>query len=544
MDIQKILLNNFKCFKGEFALELNPGLNIIVGDNEAGKSTIIEAIHLALTGWFKGRYLQNELSQYLFNKEVVDEYLKSVAGGKPLALPSVTIEVYLNSKEVPILEGNRNSRNEPGVGFSLKIEFDDKYQDEYEILVKSAELKSLPIEYYRFYWESFAWSPITTKSIPIKSAYIDASSGRLQSGSDIYISRIVRDFLEPKEIVDVSQAHRKMKEVFMEEEAIKAINKKIQEGSKISHKKVELSVELSTRNSWESTLVTYLDDIPFHHVGKGEQSIVKTKLALSHKKALAANAILLEEPESHLSHSRLNGLITDIKANDETKQVVISTHSSFVANKLGLENLILLKERSTVKLTALKPDTYRFFEKLSGYDTLRLILCDRAILVEGDSDELIIQRAYADRHEGRLPIDDGVDVISVGTAFLRFLEIAELLNAKVDVVTDNDGSVETLEKKYENYRGDNVKKGIRISYDATVDSGDLIIGKKPFNYNTLEPKLLKVNDLGTFNQIFGTDHKNLDDIHRFMKSNKTECALKIFESDISINYPEYISEVL
>jgi predicted ATP-dependent endonuclease of OLD family len=32
--------------------------------------------------------------------------------------------------------------------------------------------------------------------------------------------------------------------------------------------------------------------------------------------------------------------------------------------------------------------------KLPGYDTLRLILCNKAILVEGPSDELIVQKAY------------------------------------------------------------------------------------------------------------------------------------------------------
>lgn len=36
---------------------------------------------------------------------------------------------------------------------------------------------------------------------------------------------------------------------------------------------------------------------------------------------------------------------------------------------------------------------------------------------------------------------------------------------------------------------------IRICFDKVVDQGDLTLGNKPFNYNTLEPKILKVNDL-------------------------------------------------
>ena len=42
-----------------------------------------------------------------------------------------------------------------------------------------------------------------------------------------------------------------------------------------------------------------------------------------------------------------------------------------------------------------------------------LVLAKRVILVEGPSDELVVQRAYRDAHNGRLPIQDGVDVMSM-----------------------------------------------------------------------------------------------------------------------------------
>ena len=45
MHIAKITIENFKCFEGRFSLGLNEGKNILVGNNEAGKSTILEAIH-------------------------------------------------------------------------------------------------------------------------------------------------------------------------------------------------------------------------------------------------------------------------------------------------------------------------------------------------------------------------------------------------------------------------------------------------------------------------------------------------------------------
>ncbi|MCT3646694.1 AAA family ATPase [Elizabethkingia anophelis] len=546
MNITKINIENFKTFKGTFKFDLNKGVNIIVGDNEAGKSTIIEAIHLTLTGMLNGKYLKNELSQYIFNNEIISEYIQGLEDGNTgQPLPHILIELYIEGKDMAEFEGNANSMKLNSAGFSLKIAFDEKYQREYEDLVKLGGIKTLPIEYYSVNWSSFAREEgITPRIIPIKSALIDSSSNKMQNGSDIYISRIVKEFLDSSEVVEVSQAHRKMKEFFMGEEAIKKINEKIKTASKISDKKVELSVELSSKNAWENSLMTYLEDVPFHYIGKGEQCLIKTKLALGHKKAKEANIILLEEPENHLSYSTLNQLIKDIKNDSGERQVLVSTHSSFVANKLGLEHLILLNNKKTTRLTTLSDDTERFFEKLSGYDTLRLILCKKAILVEGDSDELVVQKAFMVNNDGKLPIEEGIDVISVGTSFLRFLEIAEKIGKDVAVVTDNDGNLEALKKKYANYIDKNAKENIKICFDATIDFGDLKIGSKPFNYNTLEPKLLKVNNLTKLNTVFDTDFKNDDAMHTYMKTNKTECALRIFEADEELNYPQYILDAI
>ena len=70
MGISKIKIHNFKrlrCFECSF----EKGINTIVGDNEAGKSTILEAIHLALTGIYCGRGIRNEISPYLFNNDLI-----------------------------------------------------------------------------------------------------------------------------------------------------------------------------------------------------------------------------------------------------------------------------------------------------------------------------------------------------------------------------------------------------------------------------------------------------------------------------------------
>lgn len=543
--IDKVKIVNFKSFKGEFNLQLNEGLNIIVGDNEAGKSTILEAIHLALTGNFNGRHIRNEISQYLFNKEIVEAYLNDINSGQGSELPYVLIEIYFKGDEFSLYEGNGNLEKQGKVsGIAFKIAFREDYQSEYEALIKLGSINSLPIEYYDVSWTSFARESVTPRLIPIKSALIDSSSARYQNGSDIYVSRIVKDTLEEEDIVNISQAHRKMRENFMKDQAVSTINEKISGYGKLSDKKIELSVDLSSKNAWEGSLVTELNNIPFQYIGKGEQSIVKTDLALGNKQSKNASIILIEEPENHLSYAKLNQLVGNIKHNFSDKQIIITTHSSFVANKLGLSHLILLNNHKTLRLSSLNKNTKEFFEKIAGYDTLRLILCKKAILVEGDSDELIIQKAYMKNHDGRLPIEDGIDVISTGVTFLRFLEIADILKKPTVIVTDNDGDIDAIDKKYKNYIGDQQKPHIKICVDRYVDTEPQEMDGEKYNCNTLEPKLLKVNSLDVLNRVFGTKHKSEDKLRSYMKRNKTECAFKIYNSEEEVVYPDYILEAI
>jgi putative ATP-dependent endonuclease of OLD family len=538
--IKKVYIENFKSFK-KLELDLDSGINILVGNNEAGKSTILEAIHLALTGLLNGKYLKNDLTEYLFNVECIQEYLEN-----PEILPYILIEIFFEDGKYPLFEGTLNyEKKDKESGISFKIAFDEKYQNEYNELLKDKDnIKTLPIEYYEIYWSSFSRDSITSRSIPIKSAFIDSSTNRFQNGSDVYLSRIIRENLDENDLVKISQAHRKMRDAFMEDESIQTINSKVKTHSTLTTKELALSVELVSKNAWESSLMTYFDDIPFHYIGKGEQCIIKTDLALSHRKSKESNLLLIEEPENHLSHTKLNALINKIKTRNENKQIIISTHSSFVANKLGLEHLIFLHDKQTTRLNQLSSDTQRFFEKIAGYDTLRLILCKKAILVEGDSDELVIQKAYMLQNNGKLPIEDEIDVISVGVAFKRFLEIAEKINKEVVVVTDSDGDIEAVNTKYENYLGTNTKPNIKICFDSTVDIGNLMIGTKPYNYNTLEPKILKSNSLSKLNIIFGTSYATEDELRKYMKSNKTECALKIFDTQEEIVFPDYIMEAI
>ena len=344
---------------------------------------------------------------------------------------------------------------------------------------------------------------------------------------------MIRGTLDNEDLISISKAFRETKDDFSKNESVKNINEKLSGSKSNLGKKVSLGVNLGSNFNWESSMITEFDSIPYSNAGRGLQCLLKTELALNNINTNKDKIILIEEPENHLSYSNMNNLINILQenSNKESSQIIISTHSSFVLNKLGLENLILLSNKKSSKITNLSSGTEKYFKAVSGYDTLRVLLCDKAILVEGPSDELIIDKY------GKLPIFNGIDIISVGTSFLRFLELGDKLDLNLYVVTDNDGDVEALMRKYKDYE---YNEKIKIYYDEKTYSGDM----DKFNYNTLEPCILRANDLKTLNSIFNTNKTDSDSILKYMEKNKTNCAVSIFESESKIQYPEYINRVI
>ena len=108
--IEKIMIRNYRLLR-EFNLAFSPGMNTLVGGNDTGKSTLIEAINLALTARVNGRPFSQELSPYFINLDATREYVSQLTevGASPPPPPELIIDLFLkDSPETELLRGTNN----------------------------------------------------------------------------------------------------------------------------------------------------------------------------------------------------------------------------------------------------------------------------------------------------------------------------------------------------------------------------------------------------------------------------------------------------
>lgn len=524
--IEKIRIRGYRKFRN-IVVTPNDGLNIFVGDNEGGKSTIIEAVCLAMTGRVNGRTAQEELNPYWFNQDVVREFFEERAKGQPVAPPTISIELFLADEDaLQRFTGAHNSdtptRSCPGV--EIAVEPNPDYSDDIEAYLYKSETSILPVEYFRVVWRTFADQPLNAKPRELTTALIDSRTIRSTSGIDYHLRQILSDHLDPREKASISVAYRSVKEQ-MTAAHLADVNKKMSElEGAIDGQKLGLAMDQSWRSAWDTSVSPHVADLPFAMAGLGQQVAVKIALAMR-RNADAVRVVMIEEPENHLSHTTLNKLLARVTSlKGDSQQLFATTHSSFVLNRLGLDSLLLLSDGRISKFDDIDTSTVEYFRKLPGYDTLRLVLADRVVLVEGPSDEIVFERFYLDKYSKR-PIEDGIDIVSMrGLSLKRCLELAKLLDKRCVGLRDNDGR-------------DPAELRADLAAYLDADRREIFIGDADYG-NTLEPQLIAANDEATLREVLGMGDKT--NLLTWMTNNKTEAAIKIADGQRQLVAPDYI----
>ncbi|AOK34653.1 ATP-dependent endonuclease [Burkholderia cenocepacia] len=478
--IRKIKIRGYRIHK-DLTVEPNQGFNLIVGANESGKSTLMEAVALALTGRINGRSVAEELNPHWFNTTVVREFIEKRAAGIPVSFPEILIELtFEDLSELQALCGAINTHVPttacPGV--TMRISANPDYGPELEEWARSPTTL-LPVEYYRCDWRSFADKELTIRPKVLATAVINSHTVRTSTGIDYHLRQILGDQLEPAERAQISLEYRRVK-ASMSTTALSAVNTRMSSVHATLHNRpIALAMDQSARTSWEGVVTPHVDDVPFSMSGQGQQSAIKISLAMN-RHAGRARFVMVEEPENHLTHTSLATLLSRIEslAGDQ-QQLFVTTHSSFVLNRLGLDALLLMGKDVAAKLSMLDPETVSYFKRLPGYDTLRIVLASKIVLVEGPSDEIVFERIFHDTY-GKRPMECGVDVLSMrGLSLARGLELCAALNKPIAALRDNDG-VDPAE--------------LRSSVDIWLKTGEreLFIGETAHG-ETLEPQLIHHN---------------------------------------------------
>ena len=128
MKISKLRIINYKLFQNVI-IEMNDSINIFVGENDSGKTTILEALSMVLTGKISGSSITNRLNLDWFNAAIRTKFKQSVANGEPPELPAIEIEAYFCSSDedevtVKKFRVTNNSLHEDVEGVKLEVVFD------------------------------------------------------------------------------------------------------------------------------------------------------------------------------------------------------------------------------------------------------------------------------------------------------------------------------------------------------------------------------------------------------------------------------------
>ncbi len=510
--INRIILHNFKRFDS-FDTPLNQRLNIFIGDNESGKSSILEAIDIVLSG-SRSKVETIGISNLLNKKAILDFF---DAGKHYEKLPKIIIEVYLDDSGNADLNGDNNLLGINSDGLSLICEPDIQFSKDIKAVLEQ-EGKNFPYEFYSISFKTFADRSYSGFNKYFNHILLDNSQISNEYATRSYVKKLFHGNADVANRSVLENKYRSLKQHF-QRDILCELNKGLP---------YQFALQSNSKSNLETDITITEDDIEIENRGKGRQCFIKTDFALN-KSKFELDTILLEEPENHLSHNYTLQLIDRIKEAGD-KQVIIASHSNMIAARLGLRECIMLNSSGTssIRLNDINESSSRFFMKAPDNNVLQFVMSPRVVLVEGDA-EFILMELFFKRLTNYEPHQRNVHIISAGgKTFKRYLDLARFLDIKVAVITDNDGSYDKyIDHNYSDYASD--------KWLISADKNDELY--------TFEVSLYHENK-AICDALFGPGRTKLT-VLEYMLQNKAECAFRLLEEKANeLAIPSYIQEAI
>ncbi len=432
-----------------FTLQFTNGLNVIIGENDSGKTAIIDAIKLVLKthSW---EYIKVDNSDFYKDSErlrieiILRGFLPEEAknftewlaweGEGAEAQPYLKLIYDVSRKGKLILPSDVKAGAE-NEGYLLNAE-----AREY---LKCTFLKPL----------RDAENELVAKKNSRLSQILLGDTAFKEKGDDHELVKVFNELNdevikyfkgEPIEIKDIDGRRNMVSP--QEGKAIKdKIDRYIQEFYSRSNESHFDVVTAGIKNILEKITLSLKGDA---NPGLGTLNRLFMAAELLHLNKSNWTGLrlgLIEELEAHL-HPQAQMQVIEALQRQTKIQLILTTHSPNLASKLKLEHLIICSNGKAFPMgpayTKLDSDDYKFLEKFLDTTKANLFFAKGVILVEGWAEEILIPSIA--KSIGIDLTEMGVSIVNVGnlayqrysSIFLRRQEPA--MNTPVSVVTDSD----------------------------------------------------------------------------------------------------------
>ncbi|ELA6946173.1 AAA family ATPase [Vibrio parahaemolyticus] len=420
MYLSELKAQHFRQFK-DFSMAFNKGLNLLVGENNAGKSSVIDAIRLVLDTT-SAEWVNLKSTDFLNGKNELQIQLKF----EDLSLRESGLFLeYLTNEEVT-----------PGVDKSVLF------------ITLSAKVAPSPFKKSQFIKTEIRSGinndgPIIERDVreylaatylkPLRDAEAELSAGRSSRLSQILGSNasLAGDTSATQRIIELLTGASKE---IQSDAAIQTAQDNIATllnsltfkanvftpvlsllGSKDYADMSESEKSFALKSILEK-LTLELDASGIKH-GLGYSSLLfmATELMLIKQEEEQYPLLLVEEPEAHLHPQLQLKFINYLRTENSQLQCILSTHSPVLASKAPLESLILMQEGQAFPLrkgcTALEDEDYVFLEKFLDSTKANMFFAKGVLLVEGVAEVVLIPKIA--ELLGRPLEDYGVSLVSV-----------------------------------------------------------------------------------------------------------------------------------
>lgn len=567
MYIKNIHIENFRNFKC-IDIPLNQ-FTIIIGENDAGKTNLLDAIRLVLNN-NSLQYFSRSLSITDINKDAVDEFqaflkenakeiskniddkdfMKSIYEKIPIVKVRLTFVDAKTEYQKQLLKDWINLNDEDGICFEVEYLYMPLKQKDFieECLFLQDKVESfmIPVEKYeyRIYSVNNSRSINNDKAknfnVSVINAERDTFSENDKQNSYRLVSSLIERSITKDDRAQIEDSYNKFFDEIQDIKSFKKIFDKMQENKKFDNLKdfideMQLIPNFpNLKNIFTNINIGYGKEF-LYQKGLGTRNFMYLILLFSYfqNNDKIFNFLCIEEPEAHLCVNNFNLVLDFIKKSVEVKndfmQLLITSHNPKVINKLKLNNVVVLKNDRAISLKQVDDKLVNYLAKRPNFDILKILFAKRLILVEGPTEEMFINTLL----DKELEALNEVEVIAIGQkGYKTFLDI--WLQIHKDDTTSCIGVVRDFDDQPK------AKKEHQL-YD---DEYENIFVRTTDGY-TLEDDLAATGENGKLiKAYFGTEENASQFLKDSKADNMRQLCEAISEDKIIIEMPKHIGEII